>query len=74
MTKPVAVQLYSLREEMEHDFENVLREISAIGYAGVETAAIPESTAPDKAGRLMDDLGLKDSRGAGLQVDRQRRR
>lgn len=58
MTKPVAVQLYSLREEMERDFENVLTEISAIGYAGVETATIPESIEPEKAGKLLDDLGL----------------
>jgi sugar phosphate isomerase/epimerase len=59
MTKPVAVQLYSLREEMEHDFENVLREISAIGYAGVETAGFPETITLERAGRILNDLNLK---------------
>jgi sugar phosphate isomerase/epimerase len=33
---PVSVQLYSLREASEQDFDAVLEELAAIGYAGVE--------------------------------------
>ena len=38
MTKvnPVAVQLYSLREALAHDFESTIRSVADIGYAGVE--------------------------------------
>lgn len=34
--KPVAVQLYSLREEMARDFEGIIRSVAGIGYPGVE--------------------------------------
>ena len=34
--KPVAVQLYSLREELAQDFEATIRNIADIGYVGVE--------------------------------------
>ena len=33
---PISVQLYSLREASEQDFDAVLEELAAIGYAGVE--------------------------------------
>jgi len=59
MSKPLAVQLYSLREEMEHNYENVLKEISAIGYAGVETAGFPETITPERVRGIVDGLGLK---------------
>ena len=34
--KPVAVQLYSLREALTRDFETTVRAVAEIGYAGVE--------------------------------------
>ncbi len=34
--KPVAAQLYSLREELARDFEGTVRGVAEIGYAGVE--------------------------------------
>ena len=33
---PISVQLYSLREASEQDFDQVLEDVAAIGYAGVE--------------------------------------
>lgn len=33
---PISVQLYSLREASEKDFDQVLEDVAAIGYAGVE--------------------------------------
>ena len=36
MTKPLSVQLYSLREESARDFDAVLDRLAAIGYQGVE--------------------------------------
>ena len=35
-SKPLAVQLYSAREELARDFEGTVRQIAAMGYAGVE--------------------------------------
>ncbi len=34
--KPISVQLYSLREASESNFDSVLEELAGIGYAGVE--------------------------------------
>ena len=34
--KPLAVQLYSAREEIARDFEGTLRQIAAMGYLGIE--------------------------------------
>ncbi|MCY4070256.1 MAG: sugar phosphate isomerase/epimerase [Chloroflexi bacterium] len=34
--KPVALQLYSLRDALEKDFEGIVRSVAAMGYVGVE--------------------------------------
>lgn len=36
MTAPIAVQLYSLREEIQSDLPGVIRKLADIGYVGVE--------------------------------------
>lgn len=58
MTKPIALQLYSLRDQCAQDFEGVVRQVAAIGYAGVETAGFPPGTSPARAKALFDELGL----------------
>jgi sugar phosphate isomerase/epimerase len=58
MTKPIALQLYTVREQMAHDFAGTIRRIAAVGYAGVETAGFPEGTNPAAAKRLFDELAL----------------
>lgn len=57
MTPPIAVQLYSVREQLAHDFDGVVRKIAAMGYDGVETAGFAGTT-PAAAARLFLDLGL----------------
>ena len=37
---PISVQLYSLREASEQNFDAVLEELSALGYAGVARNAV----------------------------------
>lgn len=32
----IGLQLYTLREELEQDFEGTLRKVAALGYKGVE--------------------------------------
>ena len=58
MGLPIAVQLYTLREELKEDFVGVLEKVSKLGYEGVEFAGYGDM----KAGELkkhLDRLGLK---------------
>ncbi|HSV86860.1 MAG TPA: sugar phosphate isomerase/epimerase [Levilinea sp.] len=57
MTVPIALQLYSVREQIEQDFAGTVRKVAEMGYAGVETAGFP-STTPAEAGKLFRALGL----------------
>jgi sugar phosphate isomerase/epimerase len=55
---PLAVQLYTLRNQAERDFAFVLERVAQIGYVGVETAGLYGMSAKDFRDRL-DDLGLR---------------
>ena len=55
--KPVSVQLYSLREESQQDFDAVLERLAAIGYKGVEPFALFGKT-PAALKRRVEDLGM----------------
>lgn len=55
---PVALQLYSLREDCPKDFPGVLKKVAKMGYAGVEFAGYHGYAAADLR-RILDDLGLK---------------
>jgi len=56
--KPIALQLYSLREEAAADFAGVLRTVADIGYVGVEFAGL-HGQAPAAIKTIVDDLGLQ---------------
>jgi sugar phosphate isomerase/epimerase len=58
MTAPIALQLYTVRELLKHDFEGVIRRIADIGYVGVETAGFPEGVSAADAAALFHDCGL----------------
>ena len=45
MSLPVALQLYSVRNEMEKDFEGTIRKVASLGYQGVEFAGLFDHTA-----------------------------
>ena len=57
MISPIALQLYSLREYAQKDFEKTIRKVAEMGYAGVEPAGFPGTT-PVAAGKLFAELGL----------------
>ena len=57
MTRPIAVQMWSVREQAATDFPGVLRRISDIGYVGVEVFGL-YGRRPADVRRLLDDLGL----------------
>lgn len=56
--KPIALQLYTLREALAADFEGVVRQVAAMGYIGVEPfAGMPCPL--DDAAALFAELGLE---------------
>ena len=57
MPLPLALQLYSLREDAAEDFPLVLRKVAAMGYAGVEYAGL-HGHDPAAVGKLVNDLGM----------------
>lgn len=55
---PLAVQLYSVREECAKDLPGVLRAVAAMGYEGVEFAGFHEHAAEDVRA-MLDQHSLK---------------
>lgn len=56
---PIALQLYTIREQIEADgFEPCVRRIAEMGYLAVETAGFPGTT-PEAAAKLFTDLDLR---------------
>ena len=58
MLRPLAVQLYSLRDVAEKDFVGVLKKVADIGYQAVELAGL-WGISPGEFIKIIDDLGLK---------------
>ena len=57
MKLPIAIQLYSVRDDMEKDFEGTLKKVKELGYEGVEFAGLfGKSGTEVKA--LCDEIGL----------------
>ena len=54
--KPVAIQLYSLRDEMKNDVVATLKRVKALGYDGVEFAGLWGKTPEEMAARLYAGL------------------
>ncbi|RME70809.1 MAG: sugar phosphate isomerase/epimerase [Verrucomicrobia bacterium] len=61
---PVALQLWSVREETARDFAATVQAVARMGYAGVETAGFGNLTSADAA-RAIADAGLQ---CAGMHV------
>jgi len=55
--RKIALQLYTVRESMKKDFVGTLKEVSQMGYKGVELAGFGGMTAKELRA-LLDDLGL----------------
>jgi sugar phosphate isomerase/epimerase len=55
---PVAVQMYTLRNECEKDFAGTLKEVAELGFDGVELAGYG-GLSPKEVKELLDELGLK---------------
>ena len=52
MALPVALQLYSVRDELEADFEGTIAKVKEFGYDGVEFAGLYGKSAEPTQGSL----------------------
>lgn len=57
MPAPIAVQLYTLRDEGERDFASVIERVGRLGFVGVETAGL-HGMPPAEFRRRVADAGL----------------
>ena len=57
MTTPIALQLYTVRDQLAKDFSGTVRQIADMGYVGVETAGVYGGS-PESAAKLFTELGL----------------
>lgn len=57
MKFPVAVQVYSVRDEAEADFRGTLEKIKEMGYDGVEFAGL-YGASPDEVKKMCEEIGL----------------
>lgn len=57
MTTPIALQLYTLRDQLAQDYEGTIRAVAEMGYIGVETANMFGGS-PASAAKLFNELGL----------------
>ena len=57
MSFPVAVQLYSVRDNMAEDFEGTIKKVKEMGYDGVEFAGLFDKS-PAEVKRICEDNGL----------------
>lgn len=58
MSRPLGIQLYTVRDALAQDFTGTIERIAEMGYAVVETAGFPGIT-PQDAAALFQRLGLK---------------
>ncbi len=61
-TIPVALQLYTVRDDVERDLEGTLRQVAEIGYAGVEFAGYADRKAAELKS-LLAELNLRPAGG-----------
>ena len=57
MKLPIAIQLYSVRDDMEKDFEGTVKKVKELGYEGVEFAGLFGKTGVEVK-KICDDLGI----------------
>lgn len=57
MSLPVALQLYSVRNEAKADMRRTLEKVKKMGYAGVEFAGLYDND-PEDVKKMLDEIGL----------------
>ena len=54
----IALQLYTVRDALEADFNGTIQRVAEMGYRAVETASFPNTT-PQAARTLFDSLDIR---------------
>jgi sugar phosphate isomerase/epimerase len=54
---PIAIQLYSVRDDMEKDFAGTIRKMKELGYDGVEFAGLFGKTAKEVK-EICEEVGI----------------
>lgn len=57
MSLPIALQLYSVRQDLDKDFEQVIKKVKEYGYDGVELASL-HGKEPEYVKKFLSDTGL----------------
>jgi sugar phosphate isomerase/epimerase len=57
LVRPIAAQMYTVRDASRHNFAGTLQRVAELGYAGVELAGTFD-TKPNELANLLNDLGL----------------
>lgn len=55
---PIGIQLWTVRQAIEHDVEGALNRIAEMGYVGVEASRLPEQISHKHVGQVLRKLGL----------------
>lgn len=55
----IGIQLYTVRNEIEKDFERTIRRIAGMGFKGVETYFFPENISLAYGAEVIKKYGLK---------------
>lgn len=58
-TKPIAVQLYTVRDALANDWQGTLEQIAEMGYVGVETAGFDYAESVQQVADKLEQLGLE---------------
>src|SRR5438132_12610676 len=56
---PIALQLYTVRQQLAEDFSGTLQRVRDIGYRAVETYPFPSHISSTSAGDFLKSLGLE---------------
>ena len=59
MPLPVALQLYSVRDQLEIDYRGTIEKVATMGYQGVELSGFTGKVPPEEVKKILDEFGLK---------------
>lgn len=55
----IGLQLYSVRKQIEKDFEGTMKKVADSGYLGIESYTLPANLTLNHAAKVFKDLGLQ---------------
>ena len=58
MSAPIAVQLYTVWDHLDKDYQGTLTKLAEMGYLGIETCGYSHGVSAQDAVKLFQDLGL----------------